>query len=322
MVIAAKQFVDRNALDEFVFVGNCGEKVTTNADRLLALLARKQGINAAALFALPRFDENRTSVMWFAQTQGPIIPFGELDDPAQSVFLDRLDHCRSQVSALVDDLADQGENSGDRALYRQLLPLLLNFPEPVEYHLFQVGNQPVVVNWGMNKGGGHQAADTVTPFIQLWRQRLDLRARQAREQAEAARREASFLGRLTRAGARSGQITVSLLWNDANDLDLHVQCPDGSTINFMNKLACGGILDVDRNAHPQSLTREPVENITWTSHPSLKGEYRVMVHFFRQHDGNDRSAFSLRLKTGGKTTFFTGEVAARHMAEVTRFVVR
>jgi hypothetical protein len=221
---------------------------------------------------------------------------------------------------MVAELAAQPQ-SGDRAVYAQLMPLLLNFPEPVEYHLFQVGDQPVVLNWGMNKGGSNRPADTVGPFIEGWRRRLDERERQARELAENRRREQSFLGRLTRAGARTGEVTVSLLWNDANDLDLHVECPDGNRISFVNKQACGGILDVDRNAHPQSLSREPVENVVWARTPTAPGTYVVGVHFFRQHDRTARSPFTLRLLHGGTTKYFNGEVGARDYVQVASFTV-
>lgn len=322
MFVSAKNFIDRNPLDEYVFVGGYGEKVTINAEKLLNLLMRRQGADIAALFAVPRFDEARTSVMWFAQVPGQIVPFGELDDAAQRAFLDRLEQCCAKVEAMVAELAAHPQpQTGDRAVYLQLMPMLLNFPEPVEYHLFQVGDQPVVVNWGMNKGASNRAANTVTPFIVGWRLRLDERERQARELAENRQRENSFLGRLTRAGARTGEVTVSLLWNDTNDLDLHIECPDGKTISFMNKQACGGILDVDRNAHSQSLTREPVENVVWARNPSVAGTYQVRVHFFRQHDVNRESAFTVRVVRGGTPQYVNGEVRGGQVVDVTSFIV-
>lgn len=320
MFVAAKHFIDRNDLDEYAFVGGCGEKVTLNAEKLLNLLLRRQGGEAAALFAVPRFDETRRSVMWFSQTAGPVVPFGELDDGAQRSFLDRLAQCRLRVGALVAELG-AAPQTGDRAVYTQLMPLLLNFPEPVEYHLFQVGEQPVVVNWGMNRSVSGRPADTVGPFIDRWRLRLEQRECQARELAENRAREQSFLGRLTRAGARSGAVTVSLLWNDRNDLDLHVECPDGSRISFENKQACGGILDVDRNAHGQSLTAEPVENVVWARRPTVPGTYGIGVHFFRQHDTARQSSFTIRLSTGGTTTFTHGEVSVRGYVRVAEFTV-
>ncbi|GAB3447792.1 hypothetical protein GCM10027396_20160 [Insolitispirillum peregrinum] len=318
--VAPRQFVDRNLLDEYLFVGESGEKVTVNAEKLLTLLARRQGAQAAAPFAIPRFDEARTAVRWFAQHTGAVTPFVELPDDQQAALLDQLEQTRQQVLAMEQELSTQPQ-SGDRLLYTQLMPLLLNFPQPVEYHLFQVGTQPVVTNWGMNKSASVRPVDTVGPFLAQWRQRLRDRARQAAEQAAHRQREQSFLGRLTRAGAKTGEITVSLLWNDANDLDLHVECPDGSEISFANKSACGGILDIDRNAFDQSISPEPVENIAWSQRPTVSGTYHVGVHLFRQRQGLTTSAFTVRVVEKGKARYVQGRVSGRDYLRVTSFTV-
>ena len=52
--------------------------------------------------------------------------------------------------------------------------------------------------------------------------------------------------RLAREGARIGDVTISLVWNDECDLDLHVFVPSGEEISYNHKKsACGGELDVD-----------------------------------------------------------------------------
>ena len=56
------------------------------------------------------------------------------------------------------------------------------------------------------------------------------------------------MARLEREGARVGDVTVSLAWDDFNDLDLHVICPDGSEVSYQNSSTGGGTLDVDMNA--------------------------------------------------------------------------
>ena len=68
--------------------------------------------------------------------------------------------------------------------------------------------------------------------------------------------------RLEREGGASGEVQISLAWNDFNDLDLHLFCPSGERIYFNNKRSdCGGELDVDMNVRPVSNT--PVENVVW-----------------------------------------------------------
>ena len=73
---------------------------------------------------------------------------------------------------------------------------------------------------------------------------------------------AEFRRRLEREGAQSGDVRVSLMWHNYNDLDLHVVCPGGEEVYFGNRVSvCGGALDVDMNVNPTS--DSPVENVFW-----------------------------------------------------------
>ena len=87
--------------------------------------------------------------------------------------------------------------------------------------------------------------------------------------------------RLEREGGASGEVQISLAWDDYNDLDLHLFCPSGERIYFNNKKSeCGGHLDVDMNVRPVSNT--PVENVVWAGNAPL-GTYKVGVHFYKHH---------------------------------------
>jgi hypothetical protein len=318
MLVKPAQLIETNPLAEYQFVGSDGERITCHAAPLLATLGRLAEADIAQFFAIPNFNDNRTRVTWFSQRRGRLEPFWEIPDPRQHAVLEKLARVAPEIAATSRKL--EGLGASESATYARLLPLLLNFPEPVEYHLYLVDGDPVATHWGMNKQVSRQARDTLSPFIEHWRQRLEERARQAEEAARNAAREQSFLGRLTRAGARSGAVTVSLLWNDTNDLDLHVECPGGEVLNYRQKQACGGILDIDRNAHPNALTNEPVENIVWTRKPNRPGEYAVYVHFFKQHDpAASSSEFELRLKRGTSVRHFSDRVTPGQRLKVTEF---
>jgi len=146
-------------------------------------------------------------------------------------------------------------------------------------------------------------------------QRLaEIRAAQekdALERREAASRALEELrARLEREGARSSDVQVSLMWNNYNDLDLHVVCPSGERIHGGNrKSACGGHLDVDANVRPDS--RKPVENVVWPEGEAPAGTYQVFVHYYKKHKkrrSKDPTKFQVIANAYGDLMEYTGEL--------------
>ncbi|MDA7915743.1 hypothetical protein N9B94_00740 [Verrucomicrobia bacterium] len=119
----------------------------------------------------------------------------------------------------------------------------------------------------------------------------------------------SFEQRLAAAGARSGDVRVSLMWNNDNDLDLHVIDPRGEEIFYQHRRArSGGILDIDKNAS-RPLTDRPVENVYWPVKAAPTGTYRVLVNHYRNNGGSDPTEFMIRVLIKGKTTDVKGSVS-------------
>lgn len=88
--------------------------------------------------------------------------------------------------------------------------------------------------------------------------------------------------RARKIGAQTGVLQIMLAWDDLNDLDLHVICPDGNRLYFGNARHAGGFLDCDANARLDDApppTNRPVENIVWQTSPPL-GLYTVIVDPF------------------------------------------
>ena len=132
------------------------------------------------------------------------------------------------------------------------------------------------------------------------------------EDAERARRE----------GARSGRVQIILAWDDRNDLDLMMICPNGERLFFDNRRACGAELDVDRNAGNSALIATPVENIVFAAEPA-PGRYRIMVwHFQNNPPAPASSPYRVTVKREGRPDqVFTGRVAAGQQVEVGHFDV-
>ena len=114
--------------------------------------------------------------------------------------------------------------------------------------------------------------------------------------------------RLRAAGARSGDVQVSIRWDNINDIDVHVTVepftPGAvSLINFASRLGrCGGMLDVDANANSIMLTRQPVENVFWGRAPY--GRYTVAVHHYRNWSGQMATPVEVAVLVDGEVHRF------------------
>jgi len=125
--------------------------------------------------------------------------------------------------------------------------------------------------------------------------------------------DAEMKRRVEGAGGRyeGVDIRASLLWDNRNDLDLHVATPRGEHIYFGSKRsACGGWLDVDMNVRGETTT--PVENIRWASGTAPRGRYRVFVHNYRFHEpGRYATPYKVEIEISGEVFHFTGVISPR-----------
>jgi hypothetical protein len=116
--------------------------------------------------------------------------------------------------------------------------------------------------------------------------------------------------RLQRAGARGGDVQVSLTWNNRNDLDLFLVDPAGDGIFLRDRRSdSGGELDVDMNAR-RPFSAEPVENIYWPTGRAPRGVYRVWVQYFGSHGDPDPTPYSIEVKALGAVHRFSGSISA------------
>lgn len=104
------------------------------------------------------------------------------------------------------------------------------------------------------------------------------------------------------AGAVRGDLTFTLIWDGRDDLDLHVTCPSGKTVNFMTKSSCNGQHDVDSNE--SDIAPDPVENVYFND--PLTGGYTVRVRNYMARDGVGGRPFTLQISDHGRITTYRG----------------
>ncbi|MBU1720575.1 MAG: hypothetical protein KKA07_16040, partial [Bacteroidetes bacterium] len=152
---------------------------------------------------------------------------------------------------------------------------------------------------------------------------------------ESGQQDDELNKRLKREGAKSGDIQISLMWDNFNDLDLHVREPSGEEMTFEHKKsATRGELDVDMNNYyggedeneamndsenSRKASTSPVENIYWPENEAPNGNFRVWVKYFLNYKFaieyldtaerlihvNDPTNFSVRVSVNGKAKSFS-----------------
>lgn len=105
-------------------------------------------------------------------------------------------------------------------------------------------------------------------------------------------------------GGSVGEITVTLVWQTTDDLDLHILEPGGEKIYYKNKVSSsGGRLDVDKNAG-EDLISNPIENVFYGSKPP-RGKYGIYVHYYKKR-GDYAVPYVVYINIGGQQKQISG----------------
>ena len=107
--------------------------------------------------------------------------------------------------------------------------------------------------------------------------------------------------RLRRENGQLGYLTVTLMWNTLDDLDLHCMTPSKMHIYYGNKSTGGGILDVDMNViGTQRCSKKPIENIYFPEKPPY-GTYEFVVKYYNEYNKHQKNVpFTLTFRIDDK----------------------
>lgn len=123
--------------------------------------------------------------------------------------------------------------------------------------------------------------------------------------------DAEIKARVQAAGGQYEGVDVraSLIWNNRNDLDLHMMTPAGEHIYYGAKQdTTGGWLDVDQNVRGE--TTKPVENIRWRRGEAPAGTYRVYVQNYRFHEPNALpTPYKVEIEVNGEVKHFENTIS-------------
>lgn len=112
----------------------------------------------------------------------------------------------------------------------------------------------------------------------------------------------------------TGDIQISVAWDDTSDVDLHVFDPNGDHIFYGNKtVTSGGVLDLDGNA---ACVKNPLpgggtgyvsnENVVWPTGRAIAGQYKVVLNYYSPCGSASTDYVVTLQRVGASPEVFTG----------------
>ena len=99
------------------------------------------------------------------------------------------------------------------------------------------------------------------------------------------------------------------MWNNKNDLDLHIDTANGDHIDVNNRFSsCGGNLCMSMNA--KTASKKPIEHIIWENKPPA-GKYVISVDHFAKKRGfgtRDPTKFAVVINLDGNMMAWQGYI--------------
>jgi hypothetical protein len=124
--------------------------------------------------------------------------------------------------------------------------------------------------------------------------------------------------RRKREKGRIGEITVSLIWETSDDLDIAVEDPNGDWIYYEKNenQHIQGKLDIDANRDVSEILENPIENI-YINKP-IPGRYKVHINWYTNRTKQFEVSYYMQVKNGENVIDFNRVVYENDQRKVKR----
>jgi hypothetical protein len=146
-------------LQKYSPLGDEGQPVYSVATQLREVIRARVGSAAANCLAIPKVNESRSTVDWYANQSGPVVPWSAATPEEQTSALASLDRFKQAV------MTSLGAISGVSGREQQIIQSLKDkvFTHPDNACVFLVNGEPVLTFWGFHSG----EAPLADPFYNL-----------------------------------------------------------------------------------------------------------------------------------------------------------
>lgn len=139
------------SLTEFCPLGAVGKPVYSAASQLRAAIRRRAGDETAAVFAIPKQNEQGDIIDWYAPVAGDVIPWSAASAEERSEAQSALQAARTRLAELSRSLLNgdpDGRKSTELQVFGKLLAQATEIPS--DDHIYLVQGKPAITFWGFH----------------------------------------------------------------------------------------------------------------------------------------------------------------------------
>jgi hypothetical protein len=139
------------SLTGFCPLGAVGKPVYSAASQLLAAIRRRAGAETAAVFAIPKQNEQGDVIDWYAPVAGEVVPWSAASLEERSQAQNALQAARAKLAELSASLLNEDYDDKKNSELQVFGKLLAQATEiPGDDHIYLVQGRPAITFWGFH----------------------------------------------------------------------------------------------------------------------------------------------------------------------------